>query len=60
MNFWDVSGQPEFFQIRNDFYRDTQGALLVYDVTNKKSFEALDSWEKLAHAHSFQKLVCAL
>lgn len=32
------------FQIRNEFYADTQGALLVYDVTNQTSFDALDSW----------------
>jgi len=32
------------FQIRNEFYADTQGALLVYDVTNRSSFDALDSW----------------
>lgn len=31
-------------QIRNEFYADTQGVLLVYDVTNKSSFDALDSW----------------
>ena len=31
-------------QIRNEFYADTQGALLVYDVTNKSSFDALESW----------------
>jgi len=31
-------------QIRNEFYSDTQGVLLVFDVTNRSSFEALDSW----------------
>lgn len=31
-------------QVRNEFYKDTQGALLVFDVTNRASFDALDSW----------------
>lgn len=31
-------------QVRNEFYKDTQGALLVYDVTNRASFEALSDW----------------
>ena len=31
-------------QIRNEFYADTQGALLVYDVTSRSSFDALDVW----------------
>ena len=30
--------------MRNEFYKDTQGALLVYDVTNRASFEALSDW----------------
>ena len=30
--------------MRNEFYKDTQGAMLVYDVGNRDSFEALDSW----------------
>ena len=32
------------FQVRNEFYKDTQGAMLVYDVGNRDSFDALDSW----------------
>ena len=24
VNFWDLSGHPEFFDIRNEFYKDTQ------------------------------------
>lgn len=30
--------------MRNEFYKDTQGALIVYDVSDRNSFEALDSW----------------
>lgn len=31
-------------QVRNEFYKDSQGVLLVYDVGVRESFEALDSW----------------
>lgn len=48
VNFWDLSGHPEFFEVRNEFYKDTQGALLVYDVSSRKSFQALDMWLKEA------------
>lgn len=44
VNFWDLSGHPEFFDVRNEFYKDTQGVLLVYDVTQRHSFEALPGW----------------
>lgn len=25
VNFWDLSGHQEFFEVRNEFYKDTQG-----------------------------------
>lgn len=25
VNFWDLSGHPEFFEVRNEFYKDSQG-----------------------------------
>lgn len=39
VNFWDLSGQPEFFEVRNEFYKDTQGVcngggyLLLQSIT---------------------------
>uniref|UniRef100_K3WMN4 Uncharacterized protein n=1 Tax=Globisporangium ultimum (strain ATCC 200006 / CBS 805.95 / DAOM BR144) TaxID=431595 RepID=K3WMN4_GLOUD len=44
VNFWDLSGLPEFLEVRNEFYKDTQGGILMFDVSSRKSFEALDSW----------------
>jgi DnaJ homolog subfamily C member 27 len=51
VNFWDLSGHQEFFEIRNEFYKDAQGIILVYDVSVRESFEALDNW--LAEATKF-------
>lgn len=31
-------------QVRNEFYKDTQGAVVVFDVGDRQSFDALDSW----------------
>ncbi len=44
VNFWDLSGHPEFFEIRNEFYKDAQGCMLVYDVCSKESFDECDAW----------------
>ncbi|KAL3889874.1 hypothetical protein ACJMK2_002196 [Sinanodonta woodiana] len=44
VNIFDMAGHPIFYEVRNEFYQDTQGAILVYDVTDRASFEALDSW----------------
>lgn len=44
INFWDVAGGREAFEIRNEFYGSAQGLLLMYDVRDIDSFKALDSW----------------
>ena len=44
VNFWDLSGHPEFFDVRNEFYKDTQGVALVFDVTQRITFQALEKW----------------
>lgn len=43
-NIFDMSGHPIFYEVRNEFYKDTQGALLVFDVNDKQSFDSLDEW----------------
>lgn len=43
---WDVAGQVKFAQIRKMFYEKAVGALFVFDVTNRKSFEAIETWKK--------------
>ena len=29
VNFWDLSGHPEFFEVRNEFYKDSQGVSAI-------------------------------
>ncbi len=41
---WDVSGQDHFAFTRRAFYRGSKAVGLVYDVSNKKSFERLARW----------------
>ncbi|KAG0703726.1 DnaJ subfamily C member 27 [Chionoecetes opilio] len=44
VHFFDTSGSPLFEEVRTEFYRDMQGILLIYDVTDRSSFIALDAW----------------
>jgi small GTP-binding protein len=46
INFWDVAGEDEYYDIRNEFYKDTNGAFLVFDVSDKESFDNLKKWIK--------------
>jgi DnaJ family protein C protein 27 len=45
------SGHGEFFEIRNEFYKEAQGCILVYDASLRESFEECDAW--LAEAAKF-------
>lgn len=60
INFWDLSGHPDFFEVRNEFYKDSQGILLVFDVGNRKSFESLDSWLEEAQRYGAKDLALVL
>lgn len=44
LQLWDTAGQERFRAITRSYYRNAVGGLLVYDITNKKSFENLNSW----------------
>ena len=41
---WDTCGQERFRTVTRQYYRDTQAILLVFDLTNEKSFNDLQSW----------------
>ena len=51
VNFFDCAGGAEYFEIRNEFYKDASGGLLVFDVSNRESFEALEDWLAEAKSH---------
>ncbi|RUS88304.1 hypothetical protein EGW08_003942 [Elysia chlorotica] len=39
---WDLAGEERFRTITNSYYRGAMGMMLVYDVTDKQSFEHLE------------------
>ena len=41
---WDTAGQEKFRNIAKQYYKGANGVLLIYDVTNKKSFERIAYW----------------
>ena len=44
MQIWDTAGQERFRTVIASYFRGSQGILLIYDVTNKTSFQELESW----------------
>ena len=44
LNIWDTSGSEKHRAVSPNYYRGTDGCILVYDVTNKHNIEALSYW----------------
>lgn len=44
VNFWDLSGDEHYLDVRNEFYKDSQGVILVYDVNLRETFDRLQKW----------------
>ncbi|KAH3686867.1 hypothetical protein WICPIJ_002151 [Wickerhamomyces pijperi] len=45
MQIWDTAGQERFQSLGVAFYRGADCCVLVYDVTNQKSFDNISSWK---------------
>ena len=43
-NLWDTIGQEKYRALTKMFFKDSNIVILVYDITNRKSFENLDFW----------------
>lgn len=41
---WDTAGQERFRTLTPSYYRDGQGAILMYDVTDRNTFVKLETW----------------
>ncbi|KRW98587.1 P-loop containing nucleoside triphosphate hydrolase [Pseudocohnilembus persalinus] len=44
IQIWDTAGQESFRSITRSYYRGSIGAMLVYDISNRQSFEHLQDW----------------
>lgn len=44
LQLWDTAGQERFRSITRSYYRNSVGALLLYDITRRASFEHLVDW----------------
>ncbi|MHA1344189.1 MAG: GTP-binding protein [Promethearchaeota archaeon] len=41
---WDLAGQPQFKRIWPDYLTDSNAGIIVFDITNRKSFENVKKW----------------
>eukprot|EP00478_Filoreta_tenera_P002038 GABV01002085.1.p1 GENE.GABV01002085.1~~GABV01002085.1.p1 ORF type:complete len:248 (+),score=69.95 GABV01002085.1:101-745(+) len=46
LTIWDTAGQERYHALGPIYYRDSNAALLVYDVTDRESFNKVQNWVK--------------
>ena len=44
LKIWDTAGQERFRNITNQYYKGADGIALIFDVTDRKSFEKIKEW----------------
>ncbi|KAK8870216.1 hypothetical protein M9Y10_008093 [Tritrichomonas musculus] len=50
LQIWDTAGQERFRSIAKAYFRSAIGVILVFDLTDRKSFEDLGQWLSDVHA----------
>ena len=51
LNIWDTAGQERYRSMTRMFYRDSQGAIIVFDLTKKDTFNDVQNWIKELKTH---------
>ena len=44
IKIWDTAGEERYRSLTKGFFKNGEGIIIVYDVTNKNSFESLKFW----------------
>jgi len=56
LQIWDTVGQERFRTITTAYYRGAMGILLVYDVTDEKSFNNIRNWIRNIEQHATESV----
>ncbi len=60
LQVWDTAGQDAFKSITRSYYRNAAGALVVYDISNRQSFQNIVKWLDEAKVNGNREMVLAL
>ena len=56
----DTAGQERYKSITSAYYKGAKGAFIVYDITNKSTFESVDKWIKDLNSYGDKNLTMLL
>ncbi|PKA59466.1 Ras-related protein Rab11D [Apostasia shenzhenica] len=57
---WDTAGQERYRAVTSAYYRGAVGALLVYDVTKRQTFDHIPRWLEELRSHADKNIVIML
>ncbi|KAJ1378025.1 Small GTPase superfamily [Sesbania bispinosa] len=57
---WDTAGQERYRAVTSAYYRGALGAMLVYDITKRQSFDHVARWVEELRAHADSSIVIML
>ncbi|KAB2056494.1 Ras-related RABA3 -like protein [Gossypium arboreum] len=57
---WDTAGQERYRAVTSAYYRGALGAMLVYDITKRQSFDHVARWVEELRAHADNSIVIML
>eukprot|EP01119_Soliformovum_irregulare_P005071 TRINITY_DN1644_c0_g1_i1.p1 TRINITY_DN1644_c0_g1~~TRINITY_DN1644_c0_g1_i1.p1 ORF type:complete len:136 (+),score=38.41 TRINITY_DN1644_c0_g1_i1:316-723(+) len=60
LQIWDTAGQEKFRSITRSYYRGTTGAILVYDITRRETFDRLSEWLEDCRKYANENIVIML
>jgi DnaJ family protein C protein 27 len=51
-----MSGDPTYIEVRNEFYKESQALVIVYDISRRQTFDALEMWLRELTKHGGENL----
>ncbi|KAK4394030.1 Ras-related protein Rab11D [Sesamum angolense] len=57
---WDTAGQERYRAVTSAYYRGAVGAMLVYDITKRQTFDHIPRWLEELRAHADKNIVIIL
>ena len=60
LEIWDTVGQEQYRTVNKIFIKNAQIALIVYDITDKDSFNDLNFWLKEINDNNSKKAICCV
>lgn len=52
LQVWDTAGQERFRTITTAYYRGAMGIVVIYDVTDSRTFESIENWYTTVKEHA--------